>query len=66
MNERIPDLIESVENAAEDWAADNIRGDEFKCPGCEKWTPMNEGETLTPNPWARPFCRKCAEEYWER
>jgi hypothetical protein len=56
------DLIESMEDAAEAWAWDNMRGDEFKCPGCGKWTPNAEGETLNPSPWAKPFCRKCAAE----
>jgi len=61
----IPDPIERMEASAERWADDNIKGSKFLC-GCGKWCELNNAETLSPNPYALPICRGCAEDHWEK
>ena len=60
---RIPDPIERGETRAENWAYDNIRGHEFKC-GCGKWIKLEDGQPISPDPYASPVCPKCFEEYF--
>jgi hypothetical protein len=61
----IPDPIEIMENRAERWADDNIKGSNFKC-GCGNWCDINEAVALSSNPYAIPVCSNCAEEYIKR
>ena len=60
------DQIERWEAAAEEWADEHIHGDNFDCPGCGVLTPLDQGETLSPNPYAQPFCRKCVVKAQEQ
>ena len=57
----IPDPIEQMENMAERWADDNIKGNEFKC-GCGKWTPLSEAQPSSANPYAQPICGECFDK----
>jgi len=61
----IPDPIERAEAVVENWAYDNIKGNQFKC-GCGKWCDLQDGETLSPNPYAIPVCPDCAEEHYKK
>lgn len=54
------DILESMEDAAESWADENMRGNEFKCPGCGKWFPLDEAVASSPAPYALPICTGCA------
>jgi len=58
----IPDSIERMENLAEEWAFDNIRGDKFKC-GCGKWVSLLEGQPISANPYSPPVCSECFEKF---
>jgi len=58
----IPDPIEQMENIAERWAFDNVRGDKFKCD-CGKWVPLNDGQPIDRNPYAPPVCPDCFEKW---
>ncbi|MCD6436206.1 MAG: hypothetical protein J7L15_07440 [Clostridiales bacterium] len=60
---RLPDTIEKLEMAAEEWADDHIIGDSFIC-GCGKMCKLNEGETVSSNPYASPVCPECFEEWF--
>ena len=58
----IPDPIERMENIAESWADENIKGDQFKC-GCEKWCSLNDGQPIDSNPYAPPVCPDCFDKW---
>lgn len=58
----IPDPIERGERRCEDWAAENVRGDMFKC-GCGNWWPLEDAETTSPDPWAIPVCGECFSKW---
>jgi len=57
--EWLDDPFEAAERAAEDWAFENMRGDEVKCPGCGEWVPIEETSPSGPSPYSLPICRKC-------
>ena len=57
----LPDITELYARHAERWADDNIRGDDFRCPRCGVWSPLAEAMPASPNPWAPPICRGCAQ-----
>lgn len=59
------DFLETLEDRAEAWAIDNMRGDEFKC-SCGKWCKLSEGETMSPNPYAIPLCRQCFDDEYDK
>jgi len=58
----IPDPIERMESAAENWAFDNIKGNQFKCD-CGKWVPLNDGQPIDSNRYAPPVCPDCFEAW---
>jgi hypothetical protein len=64
----IPDVIEQRENSAATWAFDNIKYNKetkkatFLCD-CGKWEHLANGETLSPDPYAIPICRKCFDKF---
>lgn len=53
------DQIERWESTAESWADDHVHDNNFDCPGCGTSTPLDDGETLSPHPYALPYCREC-------
>lgn len=55
---RLLDPIERGELRVEMWADENIRGDSFKCE-CGKWCKLIDGEALSPDPYAQPWCPNC-------
>ncbi len=57
------DIVELHESAIEDWAMENVRGEDFRC-ACGEWCPLSDGDTISPNPWAKPICPKCLDEYF--
>ena len=59
MLEHVPDFFEQQEKKCEDWAFDNLRDDEFRCPGCNEWKPLAEATMASPNPYSLPYCEKC-------
>ena len=58
----IPDPIEQMENMAESWAFDNVKGNEFKCD-CGKWIPLNDGQPIDGNPYSPPVCPDCFDSW---
>lgn len=58
--ERVPDPIERGESRTEAWAAENMYGDEFRCPGCGKMTPLDDAVSSSPDPYSLPICPACA------
>lgn len=57
---RLPDPIERGESRAESFAAERIRGDQFKCPGCDEWCDLNCALSMSPDPYSPPICSTCA------
>ena len=61
----IPDPIERGEASCESWDAKaHVDGDNYRCD-CGKIFDINEGVTLSPDPYAIPVCPDCFEE-WEK
>jgi len=61
----IPDPIERAEASAERWAEENVVNyADFLC-SCGNLCPLQEGETLSADPYAIPVCPECAEKYWK-
>ena len=58
----IPDPIEQMENMAEKWANEHIKGDVFKC-NCGKMCKLNDGQPISNNPYAPPVCMDCFGEW---
>ena len=58
----IPDPIERGEMRAERWYDDNVEGDSFKC-GCGNRCKLNDGQPISPDPYAPPVCPECMDEY---
>ncbi len=56
----IPDPIELGEARAERWAAESIRGDEFKCAGCENWFSLAVAQPASSDPYSAAICPECA------
>ena len=60
------DILENMEAAAEQWAIENVRGDEAIC-SCGYLFKLSEGETVSANPYALPVCPYCFERWcWEQ
>ncbi len=55
------DPLEAMELGAENWAADNIQGDKFKCQ-CGEWVPLVAAEMSSAAPYSLPICSKCLEK----
>lgn len=61
----IPDPIERGEAACEAWYFDNVGPDgRVKCC-CGKWFKLEDGETLTADPYATPVCPDCFQEWFD-
>ena len=58
----LPDPIERAEASAERWADEYIKGNMFKC-GCGKMCELEDGQTISSNPYAPPVCMDCFEEW---
>ena len=52
------DPLEAMELGAENWAADNIQGDKFKCQ-CGEWALLTEAAPSSASPYALPICGTC-------
>lgn len=68
----IPDPIELGEMRAERWEAEmHVRGSIYRC-GCGKEFGINDGDTISADPWAAPVCPDCFEKWiqdnggWEK
>jgi len=62
----IPDPIEIGEARCENWAFDAEQPDgRFKCC-CGKLFKLEDGETLSPDPYAVPVCPDCEDEYFSK
>ncbi len=61
LTEPVPDPIERGEARCEAWAAENLRGDEATCCCGNKFN-IDEGETLSADPYAIPVCGECFEK----
>lgn len=59
----IPDPIELGEIRAERWADERIKGDKYHC-SCGRVCSLSEVETLSPDPYAEPYCPVCFDEYF--
>lgn len=60
-SEYIPDPIELGEMRCEDWAAENVRGNRFRCC-CGAVCNLEQGVSLSPDPYAIPVCPKCFDQ----
>lgn len=61
----IPDPIELGEMRAEAWEFEMTKGapaGQMKC-ACGRVAPEDEFNTLSPDPYARPYCGVCVQEY---
>ena len=56
---RIPDPIEQGEVRCEDWAVENVVGENFICE-CGQQCKLDDGILLTANPYGIPVCGDCA------
>lgn len=52
---------EAQEVAAEDWAVDNVKGDQVRCGACDRRVSISEAVPSGPGPYALPVCRTCIE-----
>ena len=59
--ERLRDPIERGEDRCDAWASQAVEGDSFLCD-CGRWCNLDDGETLSPDPYAIPVCRECFSE----
>lgn len=61
------DPIERGEARAEAWFDElSLPGGLMKCPGCDApFDPDKEGGTLSPDPYAPPYCGGCCIEHEE-
>ena len=56
------DFIERMEDTAESQYYDMLQGDgRLKCSCGRLFDPSDEGGTLSPDPYAMPFCNYCLE-----
>lgn len=66
----VPDPIERAEAGAEAAYYDLYQGNGMiKCYMCDNVFPEDEGEILSPDPYAMPACPSCAEkahQEWEK
>lgn len=53
------DQFEAMEEAAERWADENLRGDNFICD-CGMLCKLDAGVYVSANPYAPPICPVCA------
>jgi hypothetical protein len=61
----IPDPIERAEASAERWAEENVVNySDFLC-GCGKLCPLQDGQSLSDNPYAPPVCPDCFQEWYD-
>lgn len=58
------DPIERGEAACEQWAAENLRGDIATC-SCDREFKLEDGESLSPDPYAIPVCPICFGKWFE-
>lgn len=61
-DEYLPDADERGESRVENWFHDNVRGDIATC-SCGKQFKLDEGMTLSPDPYAIPVCPDCFERF---
>lgn len=59
----VPDPIERGEQRCESWYFDNVRDGVATC-SCGKQFKLEDGETLSADPYAIPVCPECADEYF--
>lgn len=55
------DPFERAEFRCDDWAVENVRGDEMTCV-CGETCSLHEAKTLSPDPYAIPVCPSCFEK----
>ena len=56
------DFLEQLEDSAERWYFENVKNGIAKC-SCGNTFNIEEGETVSANPYAIPVCPKCFEEW---
>ena len=56
------DPIEAAEARCEDWALENVDANGIAVCFCGRTFPLEQGHTLSPNPYAIPVCPKCFQE----
>lgn len=61
----LPDPIERGLQRCEDWYFDNVKGDIVTC-GCGNKFKLEEGEIVSPDPYAIPVCESCFEEWFKK
>lgn len=54
----MPDFYERGEARCENWAAENVSKNRFRCY-CGDWCDMEDGESLSTDPYAIPVCPQC-------
>lgn len=59
----LPDPIEIAEASAERWADEHVINKDFLC-SCGKLCPLQDGQTISENPYAQPYCPDCFGEWW--
>lgn len=57
----LPDPIERLEASAEAWAEEHIINKDFLC-SCGELCPLQDGNTVSPNPYSELVCPTCMEE----
>lgn len=55
------DFFEMAEARCEQWSLENMDGDSFTCC-CGNTCKLEQGEALTPDPYAIPVCPSCFEK----
>ncbi|MFW9876835.1 MAG: hypothetical protein ACFFG0_27390 [Candidatus Thorarchaeota archaeon] len=57
------DFLERQEKLCEDWEFENVKGNNFRCC-CGRWEKLENGETLSVNPYSIPVCTTCFKNWW--
>ena len=64
MSDYIPDPIERGESLCEQWYFDNVSECIATC-ACGNKFKIEEGETVSPDPYAIPVCPECFDKWYE-
>jgi len=60
----VPDPIERGEIRAESWYFDNVKNGVATCV-CGKQFKLDEGDFVSPDPYAPPVCPDCFQEWFD-
>lgn len=53
---------EVLEDLIEDWAFNNVKDGQFKCPSCKHWKKFSDVEQGEIRPYSLPFCKDCSKD----